>query len=183
MEANKPTTPPLENEQKQNMMEDNKPTTPPLENEQKQNIGEEQMSILMSDDNLSSDDDDDEEIKIEDYIENDILYKFHPEIKNINNAEMEAMTKIKRDTNDKIIDENHTTIPIMTRYEKAKILGIRASQINSGADIFIDIPSNIIDGITIARMELEKKAIPFIIRRNLPNGKSEYWNIEDLEIL
>ena len=120
---------------------------------------------------------------IEDFIDNDILYKFHPEIKNVNNSEMEALSKIKRDSNDNIIDENHTTLPIMTRYEKAKILGIRSTQINSGAESFIDIPNNIIDGITIARMELEQKAIPFIIRRNLPNGKTEYWNIEDLEIL
>lgn len=133
------------------------------------------------DDDLSSDDE--EMVKLEDFVDNDILYKFHPEIKNVNNSEMESLIKIKRDGNDKIIDENHTTLPIMTRYEKAKILGIRASQLNSGAEPFIDIPNNIIDGITIARMELEKKAIPFIIRRNLPNGKSEYWNIEDLEIL
>ena len=133
-------------------------------------------------DELSSDEDDDI-VKLEDFIDNDVLYKFHPEIKNVNNSEMESLVKIKRDSEDKIIDKEHTTLPIMTRYEKAKILGIRSTQLNSGAEPFIDIPSNIIDGITIARMELEKKAIPFIIRRNLPNGKSEYWNIEDLEIL
>ena len=139
-------------------------------------------SSFIDDDDLSSDDDD-EMIKLEDFVDNDILFKFHPEIKNINNAEMESLVKIKRNSDDRIIDEEHTTLPIMTRYEKAKILGIRSTQLNSGAEPFIDIPSNIIDGITIARMELEKKAIPFIIRRNLPNGKSEYWNIEDLEIL
>ncbi len=143
---------------------------------------ESKFSLLPSDDNSSSDEDE-EDIKLEDFIDNDILYKFHPEIKNVNNSEMEALSKIKRDSNDNIIDENHTTLPIMTRYEKAKILGIRSTQINSGAESFIDIPNNIIDGITIARMELEQKAIPFIIRRNLPNGKTEYWNIEDLEIL
>lgn len=139
-------------------------------------------SSFIDDDDLSSDDDD-EMIKLEDFVDNDILFKFHPEIKNINNAEMESLVKIKRNSDDRIIDKEHTTLPIMTRYEKAKILGIRSTQLNSGAEPFIDIPSNIIDGITIARMELEKKAIPFIIRRNLPNGKSEYWNIEDLEIL
>lgn len=143
---------------------------------------ESKFSLLPSDDNSSSDEDE-EDIKLEDFIDNDILYKFHPEIKNVNNSEMEALSKIKRDSNDNIIDENHTTLPIMTRYEKAKVLGIRSTQINSGAESFIDIPNNIIDGITIARMELEQKAIPFIIRRNLPNGKTEYWNIEDLEIL
>lgn len=143
---------------------------------------ESKYSLLPNDDELSSDEDEDD-IKIENFVDNDILYKFHPEIKNINNSEMEALSKIKRDSNDNIIDKNHTTLPIMTRYEKAKIMGIRSTQINSGAEPFIDVPNNIIDGITIARMELEQKAIPFIIRRNLPNGKSEYWNIEDLEIL
>ena len=146
-----------------------------------ENDGESKLSLLPNDDEESSDEE--EEVKIEDFVDNDILYKFHPEIKNVNNSEMEALSKIKRDSNDNIIDENHTTLPIMTRYEKAKILGIRSTQINSGAEPFIDVPNNIIDGITIARMELEQKAIPFIIRRNLPNGKSEYWDIQDLEIL
>ena len=143
--------------------------------------GESKLSLLPNDDEESSDEE--EVVKIEDFVDNDILYKFHPEIKNVNNSEMESLSKIKRDSNDNIIDENHTTLPIMTRYEKAKILGIRSTQINSGAEPFIDVPNNIIDGITIARMELEQKAIPFIIRRNLPNGKSEYWDIQDLEIL
>ena len=40
-----------------------------------------------------------------------------------------------------------------------------------------------IDGYTIAQKEFEKKKIPFIIRRTLPNGGSEYWKFEDLEIL
>ena len=71
----------------------------------------------------------------------------------------------------------------MTRYEKAKILGLRSSQINSGADVFIEVPPGIIDGITIDNMELEAKKIPFIIRRPLPDGRSEYWAIRDLEIL
>jgi DNA-directed RNA polymerase subunit K/omega len=132
---------------------------------------------------LSSDEDDDNDINnIYEYIENDILCKYHPEIKQINHLELESKTKIQRVDNI-IKDNDHTTIPIMTRYEKAKILGLRSSQINSGADVFIEVPPGIIDGITIANMELEAKKIPFIIRRPLPNGKSEYWNIQDLEIL
>lgn len=71
----------------------------------------------------------------------------------------------------------------MTKYEKAKIIGIRAQQINSGSEPFIQIDNNMIDGLTIANEELIKKKIPFIIRRPLPNGSSEYWNINDLELL
>ena len=51
----------------------------------------------------------------------------------------------------------------------------------SGANPFIKVPENIIDGYIIAEMELKEKLIPFIIRRPLPNGTSEYWNIKDLE--
>jgi DNA-directed RNA polymerases I, II, and III subunit RPABC2 len=130
---------------------------------------------------ILSDDDDDDIINIEDNIEYNLLNKFHPEIKQINNNELNSL--IIQDKNKKGYDSNHTTLPIMTRYEKAKIIGIRASQINAGSEILIDIPDNIIDGITIAKMELEQKKIPFIIRRPLPNGKSEYWDINDLEIL
>jgi DNA-directed RNA polymerase I, II, and III subunit RPABC2 len=130
---------------------------------------------------LSDDDEEDEIINIENNIEYNLLNKFHPEMKQINNNELNSL--IIQDKNKKGYDNNHTTIPIMTRYEKAKIIGLRASQINAGSDILIDIPDNIIDGITIAKMELEQKKIPFIIRRPLPNGKSEYWDINDLEIL
>ena len=35
----------------------------------------------------------------------------------------------------------------------------------------------------IAVKELEQKKTPFIIRRPLPNGGSEYWRVQDLEIL
>ena len=31
--------------------------------------------------------------------------------------------------------------------------------------------------------ELEQKKIPFIIRRPLPSGGSEYWHLRDLEVI
>ena len=132
-----------------------------------------------------SDDDSDNEVDdiINTYVEKDVFQLYHPQIKQINNQELQALIKIKRDENGMINDENHTTLPILTRYEKAKIIGIRSKQINSGSELFIDIPDNIIDGITIAIMELKQKKIPFIIRRPLPNGKNEYWDINDLDIM
>jgi hypothetical protein len=36
---------------------------------------------------------------------------------------------------------------------------------------------------TIALEEFKQKKIPFVIRRPLPNGISEYWKMQDLEIL
>ena len=141
------------------------------------------LDVENTDIQLSSDDEEEEIVKIENNIEYNILDKYHPEIKQLNNNELNSKIIIKRNKDGVINDVNHTTLPIMTRYERAKIIGLRATQINSGADVLIDIPDNIIDGITIAKMELVQKKIPFIIRRPLPNGKSEYWDINDLEII
>ena len=136
-----------------------------------------------SDSESDNDNEDDELKKIEKANQNEELLDFHPEIKQINYKELQTLCKITRNKHGNIIDPLHTTIPILTRYEKAKLLGVRAKQINSGSNIFVEVNKNIIDGHIIAQMELEQKKIPFIVRRPLPNGGSEYWRVSDLEVL
>ena len=104
--------------------------------------------------------------------------------------EMVALTKIKRQktTNsgeDLIVDDKHTTVPILTKYEKTRVLGIRVSQLNEGAPRYISLGSEhtIIDNIVIAEKELRLKKLPFIVTRPLPNGEKEHWRLKDLEIL
>lgn len=109
------------------------------------------------------------------------LLNFHPESALHNYDEVLAMTKVVRDKNGVIVDALHKTIPYLTKYERARVLGQRAKQINSGASVFVKVPENVIDGYLIAELELIEKRIPFIIRRPLPNGGSEYWSIKDLE--
>jgi len=131
-----------------------------------------------------SDESGDEELeKFEQSNNQNILVDYHPHLKQISSKEMYALAKVVRDINGKIVDPLHTTLPILTRYEKAKIIGLRAKQINHGANIFIDVPDNVIEGLTIAEMELEANKVPFIIRRPMPNGGSEYWKVSDLEML
>lgn len=107
----------------------------------------------------------------------------HPECIGVLPEAVIELSKVVRDEYNNIIDPNHKTIPILTKYEKAAILGFRANQIENGSKPYIDIPENIIDSITIAEMELKEKAPPHIIRRPLPNGKFEYWKLEDLKII
>jgi len=137
-------------------------------------------SININDD---SDDEYDEEYyqKFNNGLNNSFLEYFHTETKIPNYMEIEELSNVTRDKNNLIIDNNHKTIPILTKYEKTRILGQRAKQINNGCKPYINISENIIDGYLIAEMELKEKKIPFIIRRPLPNGKSEYWKIKDLE--
>jgi DNA-directed RNA polymerase I, II, and III subunit RPABC2 len=114
-------------------------------------------------------------------INKNYLVDVHPECLHHNYDEIETLTVIIRDSNNIIIDPLHKTIPFLTKYERARILGQRAKQINMGAQSFIKIPDNVIDGIIIAELELKQKKIPFIIKRPLPNGACEYWNVNDLE--
>jgi len=72
--------------------------------------------------------------------------------------------------------------PIMSKYEKTKIIGIRAEEIARGAEPLIDVPPGITDAEKIAEEELIKRKTPFILRR-LVNNKFEYWRIEDLEYI
>jgi len=131
----------------------------------------------------SSEDEDEDFKKFDLDIKNNKLMDYHPEMKQISYEEMITLSTVVRDKNGIIIDPLHKTLPILTRYEQAKIIGLRAKQINAGANPLIDIPDSMIDGITIAQEEFKQKKMPFIIRRPLPNGSSEYWKIEDLEIL
>ena len=131
--------------------------------------------------NDSSDEEDLE--KIEKNINHKNLEKIHPEIININNKELSSLSQCLRDKNGIIIDPLHKTVPFLTKYEKSRILGCRASQLNNGAKPLISISDNIIDSYTIAKEELKQKKIPFIIRRPLPNGGNEYWKLEDLEYI
>ena len=80
-------------------------------------------------------------------------------------------------------DTKHTTYPFLTLYERTRVIGLRANQLSQGARPFVSIPEYMTDVREIARLELEKKRLPFIIQRPLPNGTFEYWRLSDLMIL
>jgi DNA-directed RNA polymerase subunit K/omega len=121
--------------------------------------------------------------KLKSSVRESYVEMYHPESMAHNYDEIQTLARVVRNSAGVIVDDLHRTIPIMTKYEKTRILGQRTKQINEGAPIFIKIDSTVIDGYLIAVKELEQKKTPFIIRRPLPNGGSEYWRVQDLEIL
>ena len=136
---------------------------------------------------IADDDDDDDEYeenylqKFDNQINRNYITEFHPECLNHNNDEVSKLSKVVRDENNIIIDPLHRTLPYLTKYEKARILGQRAKQIETGAKPLVKVPENIIDSYVIAELELREKKIPFIIKRPIPGGAFEYWNLRDLE--
>ena len=73
------------------------------------------------------------------------------------------------------------TLPKITKYEKALLIGKRAKQIEEGANPNIKVmPGQ--GAISIAEEELRQRVIPLIIKR--PNGnKFEYWKPADMEVV
>ena len=136
-------------------------------------------------DEEEDEEDDDEEIfeKIDKSRQENIIQNHHPELKTLNYEEIDSLCAVVKNKKGVIIDPLHKTLPILSRYEKARVLGERAEQINSGAQPFIEVETSMIDGYLIALKELEQKKIPFIIQRPLPNGGCEYWRLNDLEII
>jgi DNA-directed RNA polymerase subunit K/omega len=140
-------------------------------------------------DNESNNENGDEKYrKINEVFRKNYIGETHPEAQSHTDDEIHALAKVVRDKNGVIVDPLHRTIPMLTKYEKTRILGIRTKQINGGAEPFVTSKINttsdkIIDGYHIALRELEEKKLPFIISRPIPGGGTEYWYLQDLEVI
>ena len=71
--------------------------------------------------------------------------------------------------------------PILTRFEKARIMGARALQLSLGAPVFIEIPKNLTTSLEIAMEELKQRVIPIVIKRTLPNGDYQNLPLDEFE--
>jgi len=71
--------------------------------------------------------------------------------------------------------------PMLTRFEKARIMGARALQLSLGAPVFIEIPKNATTSLEIAMEELKQRVIPIVIKRTLPNGDYQHIPIDQFE--
>ena len=93
------------------------------------------------------------------------------------NKEVKAILR-----NTTTLDSKHSTYPFLTQYEKTKCISFRASQIEHGAAPYIVVPEGVTDAYWIAKMELEAKRLPYILKRTLPDGSFEVWRLSDLLI-
>lgn len=74
------------------------------------------------------------------------------------------------------------TNPYITKYEKARILGVRATQISMNSPVMVNT-DGITDPLKIAIKEFQEKKIPLIIRRYLPSGDYEDWKLSEFKFL
>jgi DNA-directed RNA polymerase subunit K/omega len=125
-------------------------------------------------------DDPDAAVAVEDPFE--ILYKNHPETildyveTIIPKVPLQAAPPGEKDA-------KHTSPPFLTVYERTKILGARTNQLADGAMPFVAVPEHITKPLDIAKLELEQRRLPYIIKRPMPDGTFEYWRLSDLMII
>lgn len=105
-------------------------------------------------------------------------YEIYEETDSGNVAEPQDTNRASSESSEKIIGP-----PRLTKYEKARIVGVRALQIAMGAPILVKLPPNADKSpFSIALYELEKGVLPITIRRKLPDGSFQdiplKWLIE-----
>jgi len=69
----------------------------------------------------------------------------------------------------------------MSKYERTTVIGMRATQLENGAQALCEIPKDTDNVVDIAKKELRERKTPFIIKRQL-DTHVDYWKIEDMII-
>ena len=149
-------------------------------------IGSENEKGENDDDIVDADEEEDDKYfqKFRDINRNSYISSVHPECIFHCVDEISALLNVIRDEKGNVVDPLHRTLPLLTKYEKARVLGVRAKQLENGAQPCLSsVPEKMIDSYLIAEYELKNGKLPFIIRRPLAGGGMEYWRLCDLENL
>jgi DNA-directed RNA polymerase subunit K/omega len=121
------------------------------------------------------------------YTDNNDVDEFADDLDEIGDVDIKVATEDNKlityiDVNNIIAKNPKKTIPILNKYEKARICGLRLQQLAEGAKPTID-PKGLKSINEIVEKEYKMRLIPFIIERSLPNGEKEYWKMEEFEYL
>lgn len=82
---------------------------------------------------------------------------------------------------------NYRSLPILTKYEFDQVIGLRTMHLSRGAPPLVPLEDGFrvesnIQLREVAQRELVERRLPYMIKRVMPNGKAEYWAIEDLDL-
>lgn len=88
---------------------------------------------------------------------------------------------------DSIMEQERVTLPFFTKYEFTALIGARAQQLAEGAKPLVNLEGLLTSSPRfvweLAEKEINNKKLPFIIHRQFPNGKAEYWSATELSII
>lgn len=100
----------------------------------------------------------------------------HPEVKPVFRSEVVESVK-----------EPRVTRGYYTKYEYTALVAMRAQQLAEGAKPLVELTglrtSDPLFVWNVAKREIEQRKLPFIVRRQLPDGTAEFWSTQEMEIL
>lgn len=79
---------------------------------------------------------------------------------------------------------NKKSSNLMTKFEVARLVGLRALQISNGSPLMInqDLVKPEWGYLDIAMEELKQRRLPMILKRTFANGDYELWKVEEMII-
>jgi DNA-directed RNA polymerase I, II, and III subunit RPABC2 len=100
----------------------------------------------------------------------------HPEVKPV--FRNEVIDSVK---------EPRITREYFTKYEYTTLVALRAQQLADGSKPMVSLEglkaSDPMFVWNVAKREIEQRKLPFIIRRQLPDGNSEFWSAQEMEVI
>lgn len=162
-------------------------------NEGEENVEDEENEEIEEDEEDKLDEnegygDEEEEEKGEQDVDESCLYNFVKKKEDIYDEEEEEETELHFEDDDEIHNDVITdptlreAKPVLTKYERVRILGDRARQLSLGAKSMLLNVDNI-HPKEIARLELELGKMPLKIEKVFPNGRKEIWKVSELKIV
>lgn len=152
---------------------------------------EDEGEQLKSDSTEEKEDEDEPEKEEDDNKGDECLYRFSKKKKDLDAGDEDIdedfffeddANVIKNPDDIYVPNDQRITKPVLTKYERVRILGDRSRQISLGAKPMIKGLTNM-DPKEVARLELQMKVVPMILIRTLPTGKKERWRISELSIV
>jgi DNA-directed RNA polymerase subunit K/omega len=99
----------------------------------------------------------------------------HPEVKPVFRNEVVENVK-----------EPRITREYFTKYEYTALMATRAQQLADGAKPLVELTglktSDPLFVWNVAKREIALRKLPFLIRRQMPNGTSEFWSAQEMEV-
>ncbi len=136
------------------------------------------------DDILDNDSEDADEIDERTEISSKCIYKYAENSDSDIEDSIEDIEELFDDdeqttTNMYVPNEKRSTKPFLTKYERVRLLGVRAKQLAGGAKPLIKNAGDL-SSKQIAELEIQNNVIPLIIDRPMPSGMIERWRIDEL---
>jgi DNA-directed RNA polymerase I, II, and III subunit RPABC2 len=101
-------------------------------------------------------------------------------------SEHANVTPIFRTEVAEAFNQPRVTRGYFTKYEYTTLVATRAQQLAEGAKPLVELAglkqADPLFVWNVAKREIEQRKLPFVVRRQLPDGTAEFWSAQEMEV-